>query len=538
MNEVITYILRVTLAITIAYAGYALFLRNRSSLTIRRVYLLAAILLSWLAPAIRLGIPALGAQLGFAGLDALPGISVPAGDPGAAIIPGPLEITGKSGSLTTASGTAAGASPFFLSLPLLAWAYLAGVLLISVRLLLSLSGFSRTVAAKDPGRKNVWITRDKRIFSLFRRIYIPSAILQSPDLDPILIHERAHVRQWHVIDLILSEINLVLTWFNPFSWLISRMIRENHEYLADRAVLSEGFSPGRYKALLLEYAVGAPLSRLSNPLNHSLTKKRFIMMKKNKPTGRGIAFSSLVTTALLSVILLVTANCQGNRTIEGNVLLEPGAVPGTGTSVILKGTTLGTVVDREGMFHLELPDGIEHPELVFSFVGYGTEVRDAYAINGTTIRLTPRSYTLDLEGVEGKPEDMEVKPEDMEEKPSPAETKEPQPIKGQKEIFYVVEELPSFPGGKAALVRYLEANLVYPEKAREEGMEGKVMVEFKVGTDGALSQIEITDSPSDALSAEALRLVRGMPDWEPGKQRGKPVSTIISLPVRFESDRD
>ncbi len=101
------------------------------------------------------------------------------------------------------------------------------------------------------------------------------------------------------------------------------------------------------------------------------------------------------------------------------------------------------------------------------------------------------------------------------------------------EIFIVAEEMPFFPGGDAALMRYLSLNIKYPRAARETGISGTVYVTFVVETDGSVSSIGVLRSVAGGCTEEAVRVVSEMPDWTPGKQRGKPVRVRMNLPVKF-----
>jgi protein TonB len=101
------------------------------------------------------------------------------------------------------------------------------------------------------------------------------------------------------------------------------------------------------------------------------------------------------------------------------------------------------------------------------------------------------------------------------------------------EIFYVAEDMPLFPGGDAALMKYLSTNTSYPTAAREAGISGIVYVTFIIETDGSVSSIAVLRSVAGGCTEEAVRVVSEMPTWTPGKQRGKPVRVRMNLPVKF-----
>ena len=100
-------------------------------------------------------------------------------------------------------------------------------------------------------------------------------------------------------------------------------------------------------------------------------------------------------------------------------------------------------------------------------------------------------------------------------------------------VFEIVEENPEFPGGNEGLAAYLRKNLVYPESAVDNGVQGRVTVGFIVERDGSVASVEIRKSVDPALDKEALRVVKSMPRWKPGKQQGKAVRTRFSVPVVF-----
>jgi Ca-activated chloride channel family protein len=105
----------------------------------------------------------------------------------------------------------------------------------------------------------------------------------------------------------------------------------------------------------------------------------------------------------------------------------------------------------------------------------------------------------------------------------------------EKEAFIVVETMPSFPGGQKALENYLKINLKYPEAAKNGGIKGTVFVSFVVERDGSLSDIRVLRGIGSGCDEEVIRLVKNMPKWKPGKQRGKAVRVSMNLPVTFDS---
>ncbi len=104
----------------------------------------------------------------------------------------------------------------------------------------------------------------------------------------------------------------------------------------------------------------------------------------------------------------------------------------------------------------------------------------------------------------------------------------------EPEIFYIVETMPLFPGGKLGLRKYIAKNTKYPTMAQESNIQGKVYVRFCVSETGSVSKASILRGVDPLLDKEALRVVRGLPKWTPGEQRGKKVSVWYTVPINFQ----
>ena len=114
------------------------------------------------------------------------------------------------------------------------------------------------------------------------------------------------------------------------------------------------------------------------------------------------------------------------------------------------------------------------------------------------------------------------------------EIKAPEPPKVEEEkVFDVVEQMPSFPGGNAALMKFLNENIHYPVVAQENGVQGRVVVSFVVERDGHITDVQIARSVDPSLDKEAQRVVKSMPKWIPGKQNGSAVRVKFNVPVSF-----
>lgn len=111
---------------------------------------------------------------------------------------------------------------------------------------------------------------------------------------------------------------------------------------------------------------------------------------------------------------------------------------------------------------------------------------------------------------------------------------QPEPPKEEEtKVFDVVEQMPSFPGGAGALMQYLSSNIKYPVVAEENGVQGRVVCTFVVEKDGSITDVRVIKSVDPSLDKEAVRVVKGMPRWIPGKQNGSAVRVKYTVPVTF-----
>jgi protein TonB len=132
--------------------------------------------------------------------------------------------------------------------------------------------------------------------------------------------------------------------------------------------------------------------------------------------------------------------------------------------------------------------------------------------------------TFDVKGNdEAEGEVLKAKEVVVDEKPKEEETK----------VFDVVEQMPSFPGGDAELMKFLSTHIKYPVVAEENGIQGRVIATFVVERDGSISDVKVIKSVDPSLDKEAIRVLKSMPKWIPGKQNGSAVRVKYTVPVTF-----
>lgn len=205
--------------------------------------------------------------------------------------------------------------------------------------------------------------------------------------------------------------------------------------------------------------------------------------------------------------------------VKGNIRDKADNSPMVGVAVIVKGTTTGSVTDLDGNFVLEIPEG---STLVCSYVGYGTKefpVRPGVTeINGVMEK--------DNSDAAGQTK-CEVRVVGLGEQKG----MEPTPV------LQVVEEMPEFPGGMAECLKFLAQNIKYPVEAQQEGIQGKVIVQFVVEKDGSISNPIVLRSIDPRLDGEAIRVVSIMPKWKPGMQEGQLVRVKYTIPISFSLNK-
>ena len=202
----------------------------------------------------------------------------------------------------------------------LAWA--AGASALLLRMLVQLAVVCRLARR---GRKVEWhgvrvlaVEGDNVPFSFFRWIFVQPGNHSEGELEEILAHEQAHVCQWHSLDVVVSELLCCLSWFNPAVWLAKRCVRQNLEFLADRAVVHSGFDRKNYQYHLLRLSYGVNIGQIVNNFNVSPLKKRIMMMNKKKSRHAGaLKYALLLPVAGL---LVLSANAEAVAETAENVV--------------------------------------------------------------------------------------------------------------------------------------------------------------------------------------------------------------------------
>lgn len=468
MNDALIYFLKVNIAIALFYLFYRLFFAGDTFWKARRYYLLFSILVS-------LGYPFLSIENWMQKQEPVQRIIV-----NYASLP---EIVVSSNRQTS----------IFTFENIMLAIYFFVVLLLLVKFMIQLiSIFKIRMTGKPENIQGIAVIAvDKEIspFSFFNAIYINPALHNTQETNQILLHEQTHVKQLHSVDVIVSEILIMLFWFNPAAWLLKREIRQNLEFLADNNVLKSGFDSRTYQYHLLQLAYQTPNLELTNKFNVSPLKKRITMMNKQKTAKARILKYSLIVP--LALALIVSSNAQ-NVISSAKKIVAPKAQTAPKAEISQKAYTATLALEStQNDSTSKLKPGQKLDEIVV--VGYaeaGKEVAD-----------------------------LPTQP-----------SNEP--------VYDVIEKMPVFPGGENKLLHYIGSNLRYPVDAQKSGTQGRVIARFVINKLGKVEKAEILRGVSTSIDQEALRVINAMPQWIPGEQSGKKVSVYYVLPIIFKLEGD
>ncbi len=435
-------------------------------------------------------------------------------------------------------------------------AYWAVAVLLAVRCLVQLAGIVR-LARRCPTQKIDGTTvhllpRPEGPFSFFHWIFVCPGTHTAEELHEILTHECTHARQWHSIDVLIGELACIVCWFNPFAWLMKREIRTNLEYLADEKVLETGHDSRTYQYHLLGLSHHKAAATIYNSFNVLPLKKRIMMMNKRRTRaiGRTKYLMFLPLAALLMIVSNIEAVARATQKITTDVIeavtpvAPPDIQPQFENIVPLpqqeksdKVTYKGKIVDEAGnpLSDVQIVTDRKFQSITTSTVNdkgkfrieTSPEASIAFLYKGKDAQILGWGWA-------GNPETLAkmdsnnmvivLKPQQVINAPTD----------GDEDVFEVVENMPEFPdGGMPGLMKYLSANIRYPEAAHKAGTQGRVTVQFVVGKDGSIGNVSILRGVDPALDAEAIRVISGMPKWKPGTQKGEPVNVKYTVPVMF-----
>lgn len=452
--------------------------------------------------------------------------------------------------------------------------YLMGLVVCFAHFLMSLLAIGQLILKSKrrtmaDGTVLVTHTKSYGPFSWMRYIIVSERDL-SDNFDMILAHERAHIHLHHSWDLLFTQLFAIAQWFNPAAWLLKRELEAIHEYEADSDTLRQGFDAHQYQLRLFEAVIGTKFNTVTNNFNNCSTKKRIIMMMKRQSspwTRMKALFVLPVAFAAVSIF-----SCTSPKEKKAEASQESAAIietNGKGDPLLVLVLPDGTEMYKIGEENWVDEYNKDSKSYLAQFnltemdieaikVLQEDEAQAAYgkrAANGAIkfyLKGTTDKEIIDAMWQHAKSTGNDEVMFQLIKRPTDAAKSEntelgdiqvvsyaSQPkAKEQGEIFQVVEEQPMFPGGMEEMMKFLQQNTKYPKEAQDKGIQGRVVVQFVVNKDGSISNDTVVRSVDPMLDAEAVRVVRSMPNWTPGKQKGEPVRVRFTLPVSFRLSGD
>ena len=291
-------------------------------------------------------------------------------------------------------------------------------------------------------------------------------------------HENVHAAQWHSADVLVVEALMIVNWFNPVVYFYRSAVKHIHEFIADQQAVKAGTNKADYAMILLTQTFNTPAHQLVNPFyNKSLLKQRILMLQKNRSQRARLIKYFLSAPLFMLMLVLSSATVNNskamlviNHKVEKVFLMTPGAPQGTN-------------------------------KIFYTFRDEKQPAKKDQKPNTpdiTIIKLSPDTTP-----------------------------------KHEGPVFTSVEEIPTFPGGLPAFSQFLAQNVKYPAEARENNVQGRVIVSFIVETDGTLSIFKILRDLGAGTGAEAVRVLALSPKWSPGFQNGHKVRVAYSVPINF-----
>lgn len=514
---IIGHVLPIAATVAVLWLVYRLLFRNSNRLKFNRFFLLTSMLLA-------LAMPLLGLLSGmevpqmvtlkqnmFNGMMLSEIIVTPDGQP---VLP---EVT-----VTT------DATPSRFSL----WQVIGGIYLIGVGVMTLLFLFKLgklvVLIIRSPKRKMssctaVFTGREQGSFSFFRYAFFPNE-----NVDPdIMRHEMSHIAHHHSWDILFAEVMMILQWFNPFIYLYKKELQSLHEYQADRDVVATGVDKKNYMMLILQQCTAVDFSGMSNNFSLILTKKRIKMITRNEK-AKGLWWRLLATLPVLAFLMIANTKvtAQEKKAVDKPITIEMGQFEiydDDGAPIQLNDTIIygedGSSIKFQASDSFDPITGEPCKKLtVTSYNADGTE--NSFFITETEKRGDTARYSIEPFSISG----------------SLFETLLDVATSKEDTVYQIVEQMPQYTGGEEAMMKYVAENIKYPQAAKDKNISGRVFVGFVIEKDGSVSNVKVVRGIGGGCDEEAARVIKEMPKWKPGMQKGKPVRVNYMMPIFFKLD--
>jgi TonB family protein len=524
---IINQLVPVTTGIIVLWLAYQVLFNNSNRLKFNRIYLLTALLFS-------LALPFIGMQMGQSSPQM---VSLKQNLFGGAFLNEIIVTPEGQTALPEAEATTETASQPRVQLGI--WQFVAGVYVIGVAAMLLLFLIKvgklvvlivRSPKEKREGYTAVFTGKEQGSFSFFRYAFFPDENV-APD---IVRHELSHIAHHHSWDILFAEVMMILQWFNPFVYKYKKELQSLHEYQADRDVVATGVDKRDYMMLILQQCTAADFSGMSNNFSLILTKKRIKMITRNEK-AKGLWWRLLATLPVLAILLIANTKVTAQEQQADN---KP-------------------ITVEMGKFEIYDDDG--HSFQFMDTVIYNEDGSYVQCVTSDTDILDPntgkplKAMTITTHNADGTPrgnmklhwemhgdttqytaEPFSITEESLNILMDGLSTLVDRP--DNDSIYNIVEQMPQFPGGDPAMFEFISKNVKYPQKAKDEGIQGRVFIQFVVEKDGSVGEVKLLRGIGGGCDEEGIRVVKSMPKWTPGQQAGKAVRVLYTLPIFFKLD--
>ncbi len=480
MSTLLIYTLKVALYLTAFYTVYSILLSRDTAYGRNRVFINGSLIASVILPLISFYTVKPHNIQFFGKLLSEVFIVADSGSSGSIM---PLSIAEKTLYLT-----------FFV--------YVAGICLVLLKIMADLINIGFLILRKRSSGSNIIFFNGFNTsgFSALGYIFI-NARLTPEESKEIIRHEQNHISQSHFPDIVFMEMIIALQWFNPVIYLFNRSLRAVHEFQADKECLSSGINVVSYQNLLLRQVFRTRVINLTNSFsNPSLIKKRMVMMTKKRTS----AVANLKLVSVIPAAMVVSMAISAYREIP---------TPEKETDYVSLMPQQENLPEPEDIGNKPVKTEMKI-QPVNKTETANHEEKDTRIVPPPPPQPPPRSKTESA----GKSVSLLPMNENNDIKETP---------------FVVVEEMPQYPGGDGALLQYIAQNTTYPDNAKNHNIQGRVIVRFCITAKGTVNQVSIIKGVSPELDKEAIRVVKTLPDFEPGRQGGKPVPVWYMVPITF-----
>ena len=405
-------------------------------------------------------------------------------------------------STTTADTVAQ--STFDLWATIIICAYAIGVLVVLTSVISQAVKLARLgTATVENGQRIVRSAKIDTPFSFLRTIYLPTS-LAPEHCEVVIQHECAHIRHHHSLERIAMELMKAVLWFNPFVWLFSRLLTEVHEFEADREVIDSGFDNRLYATSIFTQAFGFSPD-IANGLQSSLTKKRFKMMTKQRPSTRSLLRLAAALPVVATLAMLFSVRAQATVYLPVEKQSPESAADFTEVRTYSAEPVLSAADSTK------LREYRAEPAVPFMLVEDKTTKEE----EAVPFLLVDDKDNKDDEAVPFLLVDDEKKKQ----------------LKYKDIAFVKADKMPTFDGRGNIndFINWCSTQLNY-----NNGTAGmRVVMQFVIETDGSIKEINALqgDAKSCAEVERVIRLSSGK--WSSGEQKGEKVRVSYTIPVKF-----